>query len=508
MKYIIYCRKSSESEDRQVLSLESQESELRQIAKREGLNVAGVYRESMSAKSPGRPVFNQVMGLIESGKADALLCWKMDRLSRNPIDNGKISWLSQQGVLKEIRTFERAYLPSDNVLLMAVEQGMANQYIRDLSVNVKRGNRAKLERGEWPNHAPIGYVNNKVDKSVDVDPLYARYVIRVFEIYSKGGRTMKEVANTLHQEGFRSTSGGKLFPSMVHKIITNPFYYGVMKRDGQLYPGKHRPLVSKEQFDNANAVLSSKLHSKAKRLFFPFRGFMRCEVCGCMLTASLKKGHAYYYCTNGKGACDQHRNYLRSEDLAKLVGGVFGKIHYSEELIDIMYRAAKEQIQNGSRHLETTLEALQKELQALEARQLKLSDSYLAQVTPEGVYKAKMSELTAKEISVREQARAVKVQMERGLSTLEPTKEIFLRLNRAQKELVMSDEQKQRELLEILLWNLSVKDKKVASYKLKQPYERLLQCSAKADFQTKLAVWFDVGTYLATLRVTMPLLPH
>jgi len=96
------------------------------------------------------------MKLITDGKADAILCWKLDRLARNFIDGGLVMDLLQRGVIKEIRTYEAVHLPNETSFILAMQFGMANQYSRDLSVNVKRGNREKLSRGEWPNHAPFG----------------------------------------------------------------------------------------------------------------------------------------------------------------------------------------------------------------------------------------------------------------------------------------------------------------------------------------------------------------
>jgi len=147
MRFLIYCRKSTDSEDRQVLSLESQENELRRLAESQGLEVVGVLHESMSAKAAGRPIFNQVLRSIAKGEADAILCWKLDRLARNMVDGGQIIDLLQRGSIKEIRTYESVHTPSENSLLLSVIFGMANQFVRDLSVNVKRGMRAKLDKG-------------------------------------------------------------------------------------------------------------------------------------------------------------------------------------------------------------------------------------------------------------------------------------------------------------------------------------------------------------------------
>jgi site-specific DNA recombinase len=475
MKYIIYCRKSSEAEDRQALSLESQESELLSLAKQEGFEVVRIMQESRSAKSLGRPVFKEVIDLISNGKADAILCWKLDRLARNPVDAGMVSMMLQENKLKCIRTFERVYLPTDNVLMMSVEFGMANQYVRDLSQNIKRGNRTKLERGGWPNHAPFGYLNSKADKSITVDPVRAPHVITAFNLYATGGYNLQQITDILFVNGLRSSSGKKVFKSSVHRIIQDPFYYGVMTREGRCYQGNHQPLISKEVFDRAQSVLNGNLRSKAKTHFFPLRGFMRCEVCGCMLTAARKKGHPYYYCTNGKGICSQHTSYIRSEVLEKQVGGIFEKIHFDERIINIMYKSAKEKTERSSGHLQAAVNHLQERLNSSQEKQRKLLESYLAKQTPEALYSQKITELHNDEISIQAELKVARQKLEQGFSTLEPIKDIFLRAHRAKKEFLEGDDYKKREMLEIVLWNLTVKNKKVEQYQLKKPYQRLLK---------------------------------
>ena len=144
IRFFLYARKSSESEDRQVASIESQVAELQKIASDMHLEVVDVLTESQSAKAPGRPVFNQMIQRLQMGEAEGVLCWKLNRLARNPIDGGQISWMLQQGVLRQIQTFGRGYYPTDNVIVMAVELGMANQFVRDLSIDTKRGRRAKV----------------------------------------------------------------------------------------------------------------------------------------------------------------------------------------------------------------------------------------------------------------------------------------------------------------------------------------------------------------------------
>lgn len=125
IKYFLYARKSTESEDRQVASIPSQIEELKKLANDQNLNIVKILTEEKSAKCPGRPVFTQMIEEIHKGHVNGILCWKLDRLARNPIDGGTINWMLQQNIIRHIQTFQRSYLPQDNSLMMHLEFGMA-----------------------------------------------------------------------------------------------------------------------------------------------------------------------------------------------------------------------------------------------------------------------------------------------------------------------------------------------------------------------------------------------
>ena len=103
LKYFLYARKSTESDDRQVASIEDQITEMQRLAERLNLNVVDIVRESCSAQEAGPPPFNKMIERVHCGEANAILCWKLNRLARNPIDGGQISWMLQQGLIKHIR---------------------------------------------------------------------------------------------------------------------------------------------------------------------------------------------------------------------------------------------------------------------------------------------------------------------------------------------------------------------------------------------------------------------
>ncbi|MFH1415348.1 MAG: recombinase family protein, partial [Elusimicrobiota bacterium] len=162
MKYLLYARKSTEDEERQVMSIEAQLEELKQFAEKESLSVIETFTESKSAKTPGRPVFNQMIERIKSSKEPlGLLVWHPDRLARNSVDGGQIIYLIDTGKIVSLKSPTFWFEPTPQGLFMLqVAFGQSKYYSDNLSENIKRGNRQKLRRGEWATLAPVGYVNN------------------------------------------------------------------------------------------------------------------------------------------------------------------------------------------------------------------------------------------------------------------------------------------------------------------------------------------------------------
>ncbi len=481
MKYIIYCRKSTDTEDKQVLSLESQESELRQIAEKNNLEILEILHESKSAKSEGRPVFNQMMETIKKGKAHGIICWKLDRLARNFIDGGKIIDSLQRNVIKEIRTYEAIHLPSDNVLLLAVNFGMANQYVRDLSVNVKRGNRAKLERGEWPNHAPLGYLNDKATKTVKIDKKFAPYVIRAYELYLTGGNTLEQITKVLYDEGLRTKTGGICRSNQIHRFFINRFYCGLMERDGKIYEGKHKGIISIKQFNDAQDILHDRAHPHPKKYFYSAQGFLKCDNCGCALTVDTRKGHKYYYCTNGKGICDEHKGYMRSEYVDKALAQMFQVLKFDKEMIEISYQAYRELNMTKKDYVDNSTDNLLNELNALSEKESLLVDSYTSQVLRKDLYEQKMLEVENKRTEIKKQLKEIEVKGVASESTIEQIKNVFLDGNKASEKYLTLDEYGKRKMLEQLLSNATFKNKSVAQYLFKNQFQILAMTPKNSD---------------------------
>ncbi len=474
MKHLIYSRKSSESEERQVLSIPAQLRTLNDIAEREGYVIGACYEESMSAKASGRPVFNEMIKVIQKSKGCSLLVWNIDRLARNMIDGGMLLELMDQGKIIEIRTFEKTYRNTpDDKFMMALGFGMAKKYVDDLSVNVKRGLDEKMKRGEWPNKAPFGYLNDNPTKSIVIDPERRQYVRRAYQLYLSGSHSFASISNQLYEEGLRTGSGKKVLKSYVQRILSSRFYTGVMERNGKLYEGNYQPLITKDDFDTAQAIMSGASRPRAKNnaLLFPLRGFMTCGLCGCTITASLKKGHQYYYCTNGKGSCDAHKTYIREITLNDQVAYLFSSLRFSERKIALMYKAAQTHLDHQGGDNQRAIESLEVRLRSLPARESRLLDAFVGEQITQELYDQKALVLKHERIDLTNQLE--KAKSSQPVFTLEPTKEVFLQGSRATSEFLEADDVKKRVILENLLGNLSIKNGKIEQIQFKSPYHIL-----------------------------------
>ena len=308
-QYIIYCRKSSESEERQVLSIESQMKELGDLTKRLGINPAEVLTESKSAKYPGRPIFNAMMKKVYKGEVKGIITWKLDRLARNPLDGSALVWALDQGKLSEIVTPQGTFLNNSNdKFLMQIEFGMAKKYVDDLSDNVKRGNRAKLERGWLPGRPPLGYLNEPLARTIVRDPERFNLVRKIWDLLLQGVPIAKiqEIAENELGLRARKKAGGKhLSRSGFYKILGNPFYYGLIERNQEVFKGNHEAMITEEEYWKAQEILGRKGRPRPQKHQFAYTGLIRCGECGSMVTAEEKDNrygchYVYYRCTKKK----------------------------------------------------------------------------------------------------------------------------------------------------------------------------------------------------------------
>lgn len=346
LKYCLYARKSTESEERQVLSIDSQIKEMLELATRENLNIIEIRRESHSAKETGqRKIFNELVNDVRQGKFNAILTWAPDRISRNAGDLGAIVDLIDQGILKEIRTFSQRFTnnPNEKFLLMILGS-QAKLENDNRGVNVKRGLRTRAEMGLWVGRAPLGYLNqNRMDKKcqVIVDPLRSPAIKQMFEMVAYKKYSGRKLYHWLRHELNFYTRGNKpLTLSGIYRILDNPFYYGVFEKprgSGNWYQGKHKPLITQELFEKAKVQLKrDNIQRESKE--FAFTKLITCGCCGSGISAEdkykqLKDGttahYIYYGCSRARDRFCKNK-YIREEELITELLKIIDKVDMNE----------------------------------------------------------------------------------------------------------------------------------------------------------------------------------
>ena len=197
-KYFIYARKSTESEERQQLSIPAQLDELNSFAKKEGLKIVDSLIESKSAKAPGRKIFNSMIERIQLGEASGILSWHADRLARNAVDAGIVVHLLDTGKLKDLKfpTVDFQNNPQGKFML-SIAFGTSKYYIDNLAINSKRGMLAKAKRGWYPTLAPMGYKNDRLNKTIVLNNKVAPAITKAFQLFATGKYTLTDISKVL-----------------------------------------------------------------------------------------------------------------------------------------------------------------------------------------------------------------------------------------------------------------------------------------------------------------------
>jgi site-specific DNA recombinase len=425
--YFIYARKSTESEDRQARSISDQLAELRELAERHNLEIVDVLTESQSAKKPGRPIFNDMLARLERGEAHGILAWHPDRLSRNPLDAGRLMWLTDVGKIGDLKfanyTFEAT---SAGKLMLAIAFGMSKYYIDRLSEDIKRGVRQKLKNGIWPRLAPVGYLNDRITRTLIPDPVRGPLVRKAFEFYAAGGYTLAKLRETVNKLGLTGMHT-QLSTSNYQHMLNNPLYYGIIRYNGEFHPGKHEPLITKTLFDACQRVMQQRLRPKESG-FKPYlyRGVFHCGECGCLITTETQKGHDYLRCTKRKGPCSQR--YVRAEAVHEQIQAAISSCSMGEADADwLIAEIEKERSHDLVAHKEVA-SSMRARIAGVTAKLDRLMTAYLEQTLTLDEYKLAKNELIADRKGLEQQA----IQIEKHrLSWFEPAIRLINRSKQA-----------------------------------------------------------------------------
>jgi len=436
IKYFIYCRKSTEEEERQILSIEAQIQELRDYAKQNGLFVIKEFTECKTAKEPGRPIFNQMLSEIEQGNASGILAWNPDRLARNSIDGGRIIYLVDTEKITSLKfpTFWFDTTPQGKFML-SVAFGQAKYYTDNLRENILRGIRQKLRRGEFPAKAPLGYFNEPRLRTIEPNKTTYRKARQTLIAFATGKFTLTQIQAKMFSLGLVGKGGSPLHLSSIEKILKNPFYYGMFLYRGELIQGTHKPMISKKLFDKIQKALidNGKPRKKKIKQELIFKNFAVCGECGYKITGEThtkKSGliFNYYRCTKKSKTQNCQNDFLRDKDLENQVLEQTQKVSLPDEWRDKFLEKIKEWEKEESQSSGLFAQKLKEKLNNLNTKINRLTDAYLDEALELQEFNEKKNELVESKKDIEEKLSDIE---RKGNQPLELLKNWIFEANQA-----------------------------------------------------------------------------
>jgi len=506
IKYFVYCRKSTDDKERQILSLVSQEDATKDIAVRNRLQVFDTLKEAKSAKAPDkRPVFAKMIKSIKAGKANGIICWELSRLARNPDEAGLIMGMLQRGEIKHIKTYGKDYYSDDNAVVSFVEFGIANQFSRDLAKNVKRGLRDKAKTGWRPTHAPLGYLNSKInlkgEQNLSNDSERFGSAKQLWQMILTGNYTVPELLDfandklKLMQPATPQRPERKLTLNILYRMFSNTFYYGWYDWKDEnnnliQIKGNHEPMITEDEFWLVQKVLGRKGRPKPTKHKFAFTGLIQCP-CGGMVTAEEKfkkqkngnvHHYTYYHCTK-KVNPDCTEKAVELKELNRQIDDILKRLNISERFQDWALKYLHEIRETEAKSQDESFVAKQKALSRLVEQQQNLLLKYTLPDNADGHLISDSDYESLKTRLAKEKAN-LELELEAQGKTIEQWVELSERTfnfaRYARVWFVRGDLETKRAIFSCLGSNFLLEDRKLA-LTIRKPFEFIFEGLPQAE---------------------------
>jgi len=475
-KYFLYVRKSTDTEDKQIQSIDDQISVMKQKAKIVWINIVEIFSESMSAKAPWRYRFNEMIERLNKKEARWIIAWKLDRLTRNPIDTWTIQFMLQNWTLDKIITNDREYNPVDAWLLFSVETWMSNQFILDLRKNVKRWMDSKTDKWIFCWKAPEWYVNNKLEKTIEIDIERFDLVRKMWDMMLTWNYSVPKIMKIANDDWWfkkKRVSKSwctKLTLSWMYKMFTNPFYTWDFMWNWNIKKGTHNPMITYEEFYKVQELLWVKwLNIRWKSKEFAYTWFIKCWECWSAITWVDKRKkikttgeyrtYVYYNCTKRKKGCEKcSQKPIRLETVEKQISELISSMEIIPEFKTWALDALKDDFNNDVLEKEKILKSLYNSQILSERRLNKLTDSLIDEIITKNEYIVRKKHLQIEINNYREQIEKLNKQKD---TSLEITEKVFDFVIRAKSAFNHWNLQTRKEILRWLGWNFELKDWKL-----------------------------------------------
>lgn len=460
-KYFSYIRVSTQRQGQTGTSLTEQKAAIERYANKFDLRIGKHFEERETAAKLGRPVFLEMLKLLKKGKAHGVIIHKIDRSARNLRDWADLGSLIDSGVDVHFAS-ESLDLNSRGGRLSAdIQAVVASDYVRNLREETKKGIYGRLKQGLYPFPAMIGYSDTGKGNPKKIDKMQAPLIRQAFEMYSRGNIGLIELSVLMYEKGLRNKRGKKVTINGLSTILHNPFYIGIIRieKTGEMFTGKHKPLISKALFDQVQIVFEGKNISKSEKHFFVFRRHIYCAKCQNLYIAEKQKGEIYYRCHTRHCTKGTVREDMINLEVLKFLKPL--------ELNDLEYQFFKQetlkQSENSAAEFEVDYRRLQLQLKQITDRLSKLADAYVDGVFDKETYINKKNELLLEEKSIKEKLVNLKANSDEATKKLDAFLEL---VNSACLSYKSGTPEQKQELVKTVFSNCEIEDKNV----LVKPY--------------------------------------
>ena len=480
---VLYVRVSSKEQE-QGFSIPAQRKLLTEYAVQHGLEVLREFEDVETAKRAGRTAFGEMVAFLReaSPPRPMLLVEKTDRLYRNIKD-----WVTIDDLGVEVHLVKEAVILSQDSrssekFMHGIRVLMAKNYIDNLSEEVRKGMREKAEQGHWPAIAHLGYRNNTTTRRIEIDPERGPLVAKLFEWYARGDVSLKELTRRAFSVGLthnRSRSGPRrMTKSEVHRLLRNPIYVGDFVWNGKLYRGSHEPLVSRQLFDAVQDVFERANRPKYTKHRHAFAGLIACGICGCAMTAEVKKGrYVYYHCTGFRGRCGN--TYIREEELSKLFEHAVRRVQIPSEVAEGIAETLRSSQAEKERFHRTAVMQLQQRHLAVQGKLDRAYDDRLAGNITDEMWTRKSQEWQRELEDIRRETS----RHDRASADYSVTGSKILELAKnAHNLFIRQDSSEQARLLKILLSNCTF-DRGSLSPTYNKPFDLFVEGNESGDWR-------------------------
>ena len=446
----------------QGVSLQEQRSTIEQYAARSKLPISRWFEEQETAAKRGRPVFNEILKLLRSGKAAGLVVHKIDRSARNLRDWADLGELIDSGIEVHFANESLDMTSRGGRLAADIQAVVASDYIRNLREEARKGFYGRIKQGFLPMPAPVGYLDVGAGQPKVIDPVKGPLVRTAFELYSTGRFNLHSLQAEMTSLGLTNRRDNPLYLQNYALVLRNPFYIGLirLKNSGETFPGAHKPLIPKSLFDRVQDVLDGRTKHRQIKHDLPFRKTIRCHRCGYNLIGEVKRNSTYYRCHTR----DCPVKGIRQDAINNVLCERLKMLEFSDDeracLPEVLHSWQHNQFESN----QSGIAATELQIGQIAARLDRLTDALVDGLLEKNAYEQRRTALVIERRELEERLANLKS----GEAANEIDKILEFALSAYSLYLSQSPDEK-RELLQIVTSNVSF-DGKTLDFSWKFPY--------------------------------------